>query len=70
MTATSERDISWNEADPTRTVALNVGGRYLTLAAELLLGLVLLPFNMRHLGMSELRRLDAGRVDCVVLSHP
>jgi O-antigen/teichoic acid export membrane protein len=53
VTPTSERGVSWNEAHPTRTVALNVGGRYLTLAAELLLGLVLLPFNMRHLGMSE-----------------
>ena len=53
MTATSERSVRWNEADPTRTVALNVGGRYLTLTAELLLGLVMLPFNMRYLGMSE-----------------
>ena len=49
----SERSVSWTETHPTRTVALNVGGRYLTLATELLLGLVMLPFNMRYLGMSE-----------------
>ena len=49
----SERSVSWTETHPTRTVALNVGGRYLTLATELLLGLVMLPFNMRYLGMSD-----------------
>jgi O-antigen/teichoic acid export membrane protein len=53
VTATSERSVNWTETHPTRTVALNVGGRYLTLAIELLLGLVMLPFNMRYLGMSD-----------------
>ena len=34
-------------------MAVNVGGRYVTLALELLLGLVMLPFNARHLGASD-----------------
>ena len=34
-------------------MALNVGGRYVTLAVELLLGLVMLPINTRYLGPSD-----------------
>jgi O-antigen/teichoic acid export membrane protein len=49
----SGRSVSWGETHPTRTVALNVGGRYLTLGLELLLGLVMLPLNMRYLGIAE-----------------
>jgi O-antigen/teichoic acid export membrane protein len=45
--------VAWDERDQARTLALNVGGRYGTLAIELLLGLVMLPFNTRHLGASE-----------------
>ena len=45
--------IRWQESHQTRTVAMNVGGRYVTLAVELGLGLVMLPFNARHLGASE-----------------
>ena len=35
---------------PFRTLARNVGTRYLFVAAEMLVGLLTLPFNLRHLG--------------------
>jgi O-antigen/teichoic acid export membrane protein len=43
----------WQEDHQTRTTAVNVGGRYITIAVELLLGVVMLPVNARHLGQSE-----------------
>jgi len=45
--------IRWHESHQTRTVAFNVAGRYFALAVELVLGLVMLPFNAHHLGASE-----------------
>jgi len=48
-----EPAIRWHETHQTRTVALNVAGRYVTLSVELVLGLMMLPFNARHLGASE-----------------
>ena len=45
--------IAWQEDHQTRTLALNVGGRYMALAFELALGMVMLPFNTRYLGASE-----------------
>ncbi|HXW08861.1 MAG TPA: oligosaccharide flippase family protein [Vicinamibacterales bacterium] len=45
--------VAWHEPHQTRTVALNVGGRYLTLTTELLLGMVMLPFNIRFLGAED-----------------
>jgi O-antigen/teichoic acid export membrane protein len=45
--------VQWSEDHQARTVALNVGGRYVVIATELMLGLVMLPFNTRHLGASE-----------------
>ena len=45
--------VAWDEHHQARTLAFNVGGRYVTLAIELVLGLVMLPFNTRHLGASE-----------------
>jgi O-antigen/teichoic acid export membrane protein len=45
--------VAWHENHQARTVALNVGARYVTLAIELAIGLVMLPFNTRHLGASE-----------------
>ena len=45
--------VNWEEDHQARTVALNVGGRYVTLAIELLLGIVMLPVNTRHLGQSD-----------------
>lgn len=45
--------VAWQERDQARTVALNVGARYVTLAIELALGLVMLPFNTRHLGAAD-----------------
>ena len=35
------------------TVARNVSGRYLAIASEIVLGLVMLPFNLAHLGISD-----------------
>lgn len=43
----------WQEDHQARTMAVNVGGRYVTIAVELLLGVVMLPVNTRHLGQSE-----------------
>lgn len=45
--------VSWQETHQSRTVALNVGGRYVTLAVEVVLGLVMLPFNTWYLGASD-----------------
>jgi O-antigen/teichoic acid export membrane protein len=45
--------VVWEEEQQSRVVALNVTGRYVMLAAELGLGLVMLPFNTRHLGTSD-----------------
>lgn len=44
------------------TIARNVGTRYLAITVELLLGLVMLPFNLRHLGQEAygLWMLTAG----------
>jgi O-antigen/teichoic acid export membrane protein len=49
----SAPSIVWEEVEQGRVVALNVTGRYITLGLELVLGLVMLPFNARHLGGSE-----------------
>ncbi len=38
------------EDQPLRTIARNVATRYLSIAAEMLIGLVTLPFNLHHLG--------------------
>jgi O-antigen/teichoic acid export membrane protein len=45
--------VLWSESRQARTVALNVGWRYVNVAVELLLGLVMLPFNARYLGASD-----------------
>ena len=38
------------EARPLQRIARNVATRYLLVAAEMLVGLITLPFNLRHLG--------------------
>ena len=53
MNQSAHPSIVWQESDQVRTLAVNVGARYVTLAFELLLGLVMLPFNARHLGASD-----------------
>ena len=45
--------VLWSESQQARTVALNVGWRYVNVSVELLLGLVMLPFNARYLGASD-----------------
>ncbi len=45
--------IVWEEDEQARIVALNVIGRYVTLGLEMVVGLVMLPFNANHLGASE-----------------
>ena len=49
----SAPSIVWEESEQGRVVALNVAGRYVTLGLELVLGLMMLPFNAHHLGGSE-----------------
>ena len=53
MTHVPAPEVSWEETHQSRTVALNVAGRYGTLAIEILLGLVMLPINTRYLGASD-----------------
>ena len=45
-------DAAWpDQSDqPLRTLARNVGTRYLFVVAEMLVGLLTLPFNLKHLG--------------------
>ncbi|HEU4937094.1 MAG TPA: oligosaccharide flippase family protein [Vicinamibacterales bacterium] len=45
--------IIWEEQEQGRIVALNVIGRYAILALEMVVGLLMLPFNANHLGASE-----------------
>ena len=52
MSSAPPRDL-WSEHQQARTVAVNVGWRYVSLAVELLLGLVMLPFNANYLGVSD-----------------
>jgi O-antigen/teichoic acid export membrane protein len=49
----SASSVVWEEHEQARVVALNVAGRYVMLGLELVLGLVMLPFNALHLGASE-----------------
>jgi O-antigen/teichoic acid export membrane protein len=51
--APAAAEAMWSEADQTRTVARNVSSRYVALSVELVLGLVMLPFNTHHLGAAE-----------------
>ena len=53
MTRQAGPNVTWTETHQARTVAWNVGGRYVTIGIQLLLGLVMLPFNTRHLGASD-----------------
>lgn len=53
MSSHAGAGVQWSEDHQTRTVALNVGGRYMVTSSELLLGLVMLPFNTRYLGASD-----------------
>ena len=52
-TRPAEIPVNWSEGNQTRTVALNVGGRYMNLSVELVVGLLMLPFNTRYLGASD-----------------
>ncbi len=45
--------VIWEEQEQGRIVALNVIGRYVTLGLEMVVGLLMLPFNANHLGASE-----------------
>jgi len=45
--------IVWEEKEQGRIVALNLVGRYVTLVLEMVVGLLMLPFNANHLGASE-----------------
>jgi O-antigen/teichoic acid export membrane protein len=47
------RPVAWTEPNPARRLALNMGAGWVTIAVDLTLGLVMLPFNTRHLGASD-----------------
>jgi len=53
MSRTAPAEVIWGEVDQTRTVAKNVSTRYASLSVELVLGLLMLPFNTHYLGPSE-----------------
>ena len=53
MKESAPPSVLWAEQQQTRTVALNVGWRYVNVAVELLLGLGMLPFNAKSLGASD-----------------
>jgi O-antigen/teichoic acid export membrane protein len=53
VSESAQQTVEWQESHQSRTVALNVAARYMTLGIELTLGIVMLPFNTRHLGASE-----------------
>ncbi|MGE5358595.1 MAG: oligosaccharide flippase family protein [Bacteroidales bacterium] len=42
----------WDEGRPIATLARNVGTRYIGIVVEAVVGLVVLPFNVHHLGAS------------------
>ncbi len=52
--AASDETIVWNPDNATglRMLVRNIGTRYLSIAVEIVLGLLVLPFNIRHLGAS------------------
>ena len=49
-TAADQVSLGAEPSDESRTVARNVSTRYLAIAAEMLVGLLVLPFNIAHLG--------------------
>jgi O-antigen/teichoic acid export membrane protein len=49
----AERPVVWAEPYPVRRLALNASANWLTIGVELGLGLVMLPFNTRHLGAGD-----------------
>lgn len=53
MSMAGAREVMWAEVDQTRTVAKNVSTRYVALGVELVMGLLMLPFNTRYLGVSD-----------------
>jgi O-antigen/teichoic acid export membrane protein len=48
-----EANALWREAHQTRTIAFNATARWMTIAVELTLGIVMLPFNTRFLGADD-----------------
>jgi O-antigen/teichoic acid export membrane protein len=48
-------DATWTDADdrPLATLARNITTRYIAIAVELVIGLVMLPFNLHHLGQES-----------------
>ena len=55
MSASGDQDTAWARVQGGQfaTVARNVGTRYLAIAAETAIGLVMLPFNLSQLGPAE-----------------
>lgn len=53
MSTTPNTDVMWREAHQARTIAFSASARWITIAVELLLGVVMLPFNTRYLGAED-----------------
>jgi O-antigen/teichoic acid export membrane protein len=49
----AERPVVWTEPYPVRRLALNASANWITIAVELGLGIVMLPFNTRYLGAGD-----------------
>jgi O-antigen/teichoic acid export membrane protein len=45
--------VMWRETHQARTIAFSASARWITIAVELMLGLVMLPFNTRYLGAED-----------------
>lgn len=49
----NEPTVMWRETHQTRTIAFSASARWITIAVELVLGIVMLPFNTRFLGAED-----------------
>lgn len=53
MSSPGDGSVVWQEDQPARTIALNASMRWFTIAVELALGFIMLPFNTRYLGPDD-----------------
>lgn len=53
MSPSSDAGVIWRETHQARTIAFSASARWITIAVELALGIVMLPFNTRYLGAED-----------------
>jgi O-antigen/teichoic acid export membrane protein len=53
MMRPTDETVVWRETHQTRTIAFNATTRWITIAVELALGILILPFNTRYLGTAD-----------------